>query len=72
MAPEMIALCIAVIAIGVGVIAYVLLHAPKEAAHIGSPAEISLGEENFDDPADAPAEEAESATVATEEEEAEA
>ncbi len=45
MSPEMIILCIAIIAVGVGVIAYVLLHGPKEAAHIGSPAEISLGEE---------------------------
>lgn len=61
MSPEMIFLCIAIIAVGVGVIAYVLLHGPKEAAHIGSSAEISLGEADGD--TDAPAEEAESAAA---------
>lgn len=61
MSPEMIFLCIAIIAVGVGVIAYVLLHGPKEAAHIGSPAEISLGEADGD--TDAPAEEAEPAAA---------
>lgn len=71
MSPEMIFLCIAIIAVGVGVIAYVLLHGPKEAAHIGSPAEISLGEADGDTDA-TEEEEAEPATVATEEEEAEA
>ena len=61
MSPEMIFLCIAIIAVGVGVIAYVLLHGPKEAAHIGSPAEISLGEADGD--TDVPAEEAEPAAA---------
>ncbi len=44
MTTEMIILSVAIIAIGVGVIAYVLLHAPKDAARIGDTPEISLGE----------------------------
>ncbi len=55
MTPELIILSVAIILIGVGVIAYVLLHGPKNAAHIGDTPEISLGDipEGTPDPEEA-------------------
>ena len=40
---------IAVLAVGVPLIAYILLRKPKEAASVGSEGEISLGEEVIDE-----------------------
>lgn len=40
---------IAVLAVGIPLIAYILLRKPKEAASIGSEGEISLGEEVVDE-----------------------
>ena len=64
LSPLAIVGCIAVIAVGVAVIMYVLFHAPKEGAAVGTRPEIGLGDDgdapsDDADEEDAPAEDGE-------------
>lgn len=66
LSPLAIVGCIAVIAVGVAVIMYVLFHAPKEGAAVGTRPEIGLGDDgdapsDDADAEDAPAEDGEDA-----------
>ena len=58
LSPLAIVGCIAVIAVGVAVIMYVLFHAPKEGAAVGTRPEIGLGDDGDAPSDDADAEDA--------------
>ena len=70
MEPEIIFACIACIAVGVGVIMYVLLRAPKKPASIGAVPSNDLGDEMPQEP-ETDEETADEATETAEDEEPE-